>query len=321
LLQKCKEIFKQLEVGLSGGQSPVFQMIKNTFIRGWGKEHVIVSANIFEISSRRVHQILEENPPESYIKDAVGPRKKNPRIRESARLWISQLLQNLVTKKSGEKSDTTLRSQYSKGDLYELFQKGWYVMALDEQINETPDLIKEAMARKKTTRFLRNIRLLQKHKTKNNLLVYKIDPLKEEPIPGIKPVDYRTFFRALKREKITLVFDYVPYNCHICNSLPSINQKIKDIQEGKEKATSTQRFLQVWQQKKMNVLLHQAQLQTQRGEITRIREQLNYKQCHVIQDFVGHYTSWNKKIYQLVFVHYFRTQLGMSLGIVTPFGA
>lgn len=81
---------------------------------------------------------------------------------------------------------------------------------------------------------------------------------------------------------------------------------IKDIQEGKEKAQSTERLLQVWNKKKQDGLLHYAQLQTQRAEVTKIREQLNYKQCQVIQDFVGHYSTKNKKIYQLVFVIYYR---------------
>jgi len=77
----------------------------------------------------------------------------------------------------------------------------------------------------------------------------------------------------------------------------------KELQEGKGKR-------QILERKQLEILRHQGQLQTQRGEITKIRETINYNQCLCILDFGGHYSCRQRKIYQLVFVLLYRNDNG-----------
>lgn len=58
------------------------------------------------------------------------------------------------------------------------------------------------------------------------------------------------------------------------------------------------------------IYVHEAQLRAQRAAITKLIETLQYQQCLVIADFCGHYSSINKKMYQLIFVVYFRNEHG-----------
>ena len=57
--------------------------------------------------------------------------------------------------------------------------------------------------------------------------------------------------------------------------------------------------------------LHEAQLATQRAEVSKIRDNLSPFQTLVIADFAGHYSSNNDKMYQLIFVLYFRNDYGI----------
>jgi hypothetical protein len=107
--------------------------MRDECIRGWGIESVKTSAIIFDISERRVRQILGVDP-DSKRQQILKPKS---RIQEDVHLWIKILDANLV-KKSGEKADTSLRSPYSKSELYEMFQTAWYGMALDQQLEADP---------------------------------------------------------------------------------------------------------------------------------------------------------------------------------------
>ena len=172
---------------------------------------------------------------------------------------------------------------------------------MDEQIRANPALVVEARSTENKSRFLSNISILCEYKAAQNIARYEVDRLAPIAAPaGIKCVNYKTFYKALRLHGLRIILDYVPHNCKICLSMSEVNKEIK---EGKGDH-------QMLLQRKKGIQLHQSQLQTQRAEITRIRENLAYDQCLVVMDFGGHYTDDTKKIFQLVFVVFYRNDIG-----------
>jgi hypothetical protein len=86
--------------------------------------------------------------------------------------------------------------------------------------------------------------------------------------------------------------------------------EIQASRDGKTKVVSVERSLLNLAQRKAKVFAHQAQVQVQRAEVTKIWELLNFDPALVVIDFVGHYTSSNEKMYQLVFVVHYRKPSG-----------
>ena len=82
----------------------------------------------------------------------------------------------------------------------------------------------------------------------------------------------------------------------MCRQLPEVNEKIRTLRDGKEKSENFEKDYQTLTKKREGIYLHEAQLQTQRAEIEKIRQKLDYNQCLVVSDFCGHYCTNNKKI-------------------------
>ena len=264
--------------------------------------------NMFCLSERRVQQILRKSLDQPTSSNSLSEKSAGTRLREDPQLWIKYLELNLV-KKSGEKS-LTLRSPYSRSALYDLFERFWYPNSLDEQVRLNPDLLVEAKSSQNPTRFLKNILALELFKSQNTIASVQLKPETDALVPGLKCPRFKTFYSTLKKAGLNLVFDYVPHVCPMCGKLPEVLQQIKDIEEGRVKPENPGGELQKLRRKKTDIYIHQAQLQVQRGEITKIRENLSYTQCLIISDFCGHYTKDGGKMHQLIFVVYHRNEQG-----------
>ena len=102
-------------------------------------EHKKLSLGVFDIEQRRIDQIL--NPEKKMNEDITG----DSRLMEDVGYWVKILEKNLE-KRSGERSDTTLRSSFPKRALYNYFRRGWYATCLDEQLSDDPTLLQAAQA-------------------------------------------------------------------------------------------------------------------------------------------------------------------------------
>ena len=320
-LRSAKNSFKKLQTILcAGGQTALFRKIRNIFIKEWGglDQYQTVSQDFFpDLKPNTISKIIKR--PDITSQDIVAAseakkKKTSTRIREDAKLWF-QIMEPYLVKKSGEKSFKSLRSQYSKNELYRFFQNGWYAMALDLQIFNDPTLLVEAENAGKTgtqTRFQRNICSIQRFKTDNKVTgCIQLKPMTtDSPAPQIECVDIRTFFRHLKKIGVSIYFDFVPHNCDLCNEIPKVDMQIRDIKEGKIKLVNHEKEMTALKQHREALSRHEAQLAVQRNEIERIRENLMHGQALVITDFAGHYSVTNQKLYQLIFVIYCRAPNG-----------
>src|SRR6185437_4601086 len=115
--------------------------------------------------------------------------------------------------------------------------------------------------------------------------------MNDPPLLGLRFCTYKTFYSVLKRLKIKIFQELVPSVCPICSILPEINKEIELLRRGDVKHEDPERRLAVLVRKRSDIFLHEAQLQVQRAEITKIREDLKYRQCLVFQDFIGHYIA------------------------------
>lgn len=183
LVSPLKNIFDKLEKAYTGGRTHIFKGIRNCFIQEWGQNHnkdnLKYCQDLFKLSERRINQIINKNDmTHQKLRDTLEPGPPKIRLLEDTNLWV-KVLDSHLKKKSGERGESTLRSPYSKAELYDLFKKGWYGQALDQQILANPSLVTEAQDSKKPTRFQRNILALQKYKAEKGKPSYSCDPLKD----------------------------------------------------------------------------------------------------------------------------------------------
>ena len=291
------------------GHTRLFNTIRNMFLKKWVSKYADLGARTFGITKRRVKQILQDDDDEEQkLMDLLDNKKKREYRsgKEDPHLWVNKL-NDVLVKKSGERSET-LRSRWGKLELYELFVKGWYAECLDRQISNDPSLIESAKKSENPTRFQRNIRALVDYKIAKGVKVVEWNPDTDLPIPGLKCVSSNTFFTALSNLGLKLYIDYTPHNCPICKQISEVNDRIKKLRSGELKSENVEADLQAAVRKREGIYLHEAQLHNQRGEVEKIKQKLNYEQCLVVSDFCGHYATNNKKVYQLIFVIYYRNR-------------
>ena len=205
-------------------------------------------------------------------------------------------------------SSQRFRSDLNHLQLYNRFVRHWYCECLDQQVRDHPQLIQEAQDAKLPTRFQRNILTLQAYKKANQLTEIHFDK-HGLPILGIVPVSYETFFSILASQGIKITIDHKPHHCPRCHSKPQIKNAYDEMINSKTvEAVEYTRLTQVYQDLYKKICIHESQLRIQRLTVTEIRETLDTKTCLVIEDFAGHDSSENRKIYQLVFVIIYKYQ-------------
>jgi hypothetical protein len=110
----------------------------------------------------------------------------------------------------------------------------------------------------------------------------------------------------LKRKGLKIYFDHIAHICKTCVRGTEIEAELRELE--KRHGPDVVREKEILESERRDILLHHRQLQVQRAEVTKIRENLNYDQCLLLEDFIGHYSdsSKNPKVYQLCFVLYYR---------------
>ena len=152
-LELVIEALGTIEEILSDGHTRLFNTIRDTIIKRWGRKFTKLSSKTFNLTERRVGQILADSSDiEQKITDILDGKKREFRSgSEDPKYWVNKL-NDVLVKKSGEKSET-LRSRWGKLEIYELFVKGWHAETLDRQIVNDLSLVAKAQSAKSPTRF------------------------------------------------------------------------------------------------------------------------------------------------------------------------
>ena len=142
---------RTVEEMLSDGHKRLFNTIRDTIIKKWGRKLVKLSSKTFNLTERRIGQILADSSDlEQKMTDILDGRKRQFRPgSEDPSYWVNKL-NDVLVKKSGEKSET-LRSRWGKLEIYEHFVNGWYAETLDRQIVNELSLVEKAQSAKSST--------------------------------------------------------------------------------------------------------------------------------------------------------------------------